>query len=183
MSIAASKRGAGHRALRRLPRVLAIGVVVLFLTLLGYGLTTTAPDDSIDQKLAAKRSAPAPGFSLEVLNRGVLPSRLGTKLGPVLADNRLSLREVRGTPIVLNFWASWCEPCRAEAGELARTAQTYASSVHFLGMAILDGRDAGLAYMAKYKVPYPSVRDARGMVSRRFCERRGASANPPCPPW
>lgn len=89
---------------------------------------------------------------------------------PDVADpNRtVSLSSLRGEPVVLNFWASWCDPCRAEAPELVRTANAYAGRVHFLGMAILDGRDAGLAYMAKYKVPYPSVRDARGTVSKLY---------------
>jgi cytochrome c biogenesis protein CcmG/thiol:disulfide interchange protein DsbE len=78
------------------------------------------------------------------------------------------LLSLRGTPVVLNFWASWCDPCRAEAPELARTARAYGSSVQFLGMAILDGRDAGLAYIRKFGIPYPSVRDARGSVSKLF---------------
>jgi cytochrome c biogenesis protein CcmG, thiol:disulfide interchange protein DsbE len=88
---------------------------------------------------------------------------------PDVADpnRRNSLTDLRGQPVVLNFWASWCEPCKEEAPELARTARAN-SAVRFLGVAILDGRDAALASMAKYKVPYPSVRDARGTVSKQF---------------
>jgi len=96
---------------------------------------------------------PAPAFSLPDVGS---PSR------------SVSLASLRGKPVVLNFWASWCDPCRDEAPEFARTAKQYGSSVRFLGMAILDGRDAALAYMAKYHVPYPSVRDARGEISKNF---------------
>lgn len=89
---------------------------------------------------------------------------------PDVADpsSTVTLASLRGKPVVLNFWASWCDPCRAEAPEFARTAKQYGTSVRFLGMAILDGRDAALAYMAKYHVPYPSVRDARGEVSKNY---------------
>src|SRR2546426_2130100 len=98
--------------LRRLPRLLVIAAAALFLALLAYGLTTTGSDDAIDQRLADGRSAPAPGFSLEVLERGTLPPRLSAKLGAALSDGKLDLSELRGAPFILNFWASWCSPCR-----------------------------------------------------------------------
>ena len=123
--------------------VFVLPVVLLFLVV---GLT-------LFRTTTGQVGRPAASFALPDISN---PSRT------------ISLASLRGKPVVINFWASWCDPCRAEAPEFARTAKSYGSRVHFLGMAILDGRDAGLAYMAKYKVPYPSVRDVRGETSKDY---------------
>jgi cytochrome c biogenesis protein CcmG/thiol:disulfide interchange protein DsbE len=81
---------------------------------------------------------------------------------------RIALGDLKGKPVVINFWASWCEPCKQEAPELARTARKLGPHVTFLGVQILDGRDEGLAYVKKYKIPYRNVRDARGLVAKKF---------------
>ena len=85
-----------------------------------YGLESQGPDDAIDGALTEGRAAAAPAFTLEVLDRGTIPPRLSGPLGGALADGRLSLAELRGTPVVLNLWASWCTPCREEAPRLQK---------------------------------------------------------------
>ena len=83
-------------------------------------------------------------------------------------EQTISLRDLRGKPVVANFWASWCDPCRDEAPELARTARELGRDVTFLGVNILDGRREARAYVARYSLPYASVRDARGTVAKRY---------------
>jgi cytochrome c biogenesis protein CcmG/thiol:disulfide interchange protein DsbE len=155
-------------ALRRFPRILGIAAVALFLALLAYGLTTSAPDDSIDQKLRSRQSAPAPGFSLEVLEPGVLPVRLRKLVSP-LADGRLSLKELRGTPVVLNFWASWCVPCREEAPRLGRGWESWGKrGVLFLGLDMQDIRSDARDFLHEFGVTYPTVRDPGKEVANRY---------------
>lgn len=68
----------------------------------------------------------------------------------------LRLQELRGYPIVLNAWASWCIPCRAEFGLLASASAHYGRRVAFLGADTDDGPAAARAFLAKHPVSYPS---------------------------
>lgn len=80
------------------------------------------------------------------------------------------LGQLRGTPAVVNLWASWCGPCREEAPILAEAAKTFGSRVQFLGVDVLDARGSAQAFVAQYRWPYPSVYDASGAIrdSLRF---------------
>jgi cytochrome c biogenesis protein CcmG, thiol:disulfide interchange protein DsbE len=154
---------------RRLPRLIAVALIALFVALLAYGLSTSAPDDAIDQRLADNRSAAAPGFSLEVLEEGTLPRSLRRKLEPAFRDGELSLEELRGTPIVLNFWASWCDPCRAEAPRLQRGWQRWGrQSVLFLGLDMQDIRSDARDFLREFGITYPTIRDPGKDVARRY---------------
>ena len=78
---------------------------------------------------------------------------------PSLDDGRIALEELRGTPVVLNFWASWCIPCKEEAPYLAAAAKAYGSDVAFLGLDIQDFVQDARRFLDRLDVPYPSVRD------------------------
>ena len=72
-----------------------------------------------------------------------------------LQGDLISLRALRGTPLVVNFWASWCVPCRQEAPVLAAAAQRMAGRAQFVGVDIQDTDSAARAYEAEIKSPYP----------------------------
>lgn len=71
----------------------------------------------------------------------------------------VSLQEFRGHPLVVNFWASWCPPCRKEMPALARVAQQLAGKVDFVGLDTQDERSAGLAFAQSANVHYPLAFD------------------------
>lgn len=79
------------------------------------------------------------------------------------------LAQHRGEVVVINFWASWCAPCRDEAPELqAAYAATKASNVSFLGINVRDERDRAKAFEEVSKVGYPSVFDPPGQYALDF---------------
>lgn len=72
------------------------------------------------------------------------------------------LGQVRGTPLVVNFWASWCDPCEEEMPMLAEAARTHGDRIQFLGVDILDTLEPARAFIARFEVPYPNVFDPTG---------------------
>jgi thiol-disulfide isomerase/thioredoxin len=107
-------------------------------------------------------------------DRDPSPSLSGTTLDGASLDTAA----LRGKVVVLNFWASWCAPCRAEARNLNEVyAQTHASGVEFVGVDIKDLKTAAQAFQRQLKVPYPSLFDDTGVLLLRF--RGQAPQNPP----
>src|SRR3989442_10139501 len=90
--------------LRVVGRVLAAALAAAFVALLVYGLLSKATNDTIDEGLKRKGSAAAPAIDLPVLHRGSLGPALQARVGPALGTRRISLAQLRGTPVVLNFW-------------------------------------------------------------------------------
>jgi cytochrome c biogenesis protein CcmG/thiol:disulfide interchange protein DsbE len=143
----------------RLPVIAVLSLIVGLLALLVYGLTASSPDDSIDSRLAGLRAAEAPALELPVLQQGSL-GPLGDVLRPALADDRLALDELRGVPVVLNFWASWCPPCRSEAPLLERAWRSLrAQGVVMLGLNMQDLTSDAREFLREFRVSYPNVRD------------------------
>jgi cytochrome c biogenesis protein CcmG, thiol:disulfide interchange protein DsbE len=74
------------------------------------------------------------------------------------------LTSLRGTPVVVNVWASWCGPCTKEAPDLADAAKRYAGRVQFVGIDVLDQAVPARAFIEKYGWDYPSVFDPTGAI-------------------
>lgn len=74
----------------------------------------------------------------------------------------ISLDEYRGRVVVLNVWGSWCGPCRAEADDLQRVADTGGDRVSVLGIDVRDSRSAAADFVRNYELSYPSIYDPPG---------------------
>jgi cytochrome c biogenesis protein CcmG, thiol:disulfide interchange protein DsbE len=78
------------------------------------------------------------------------------------------LRELRGHPVVVNLWASWCEPCRYELPFFQRQAVKRGARVAFLGVNSGDSRNAARELSARFPMPYPSIEDPRQALTNRY---------------
>ena len=88
---------------------------------------------------------------------------------------RARLAGLRGHPVVVNQWASWCGPCRYEFPFFSALARRYDGRVAFLGVNSRDSTDAANAFLKEHPVPYPHFSDPDGDVARVF---RGGRAFP-----
>lgn len=86
-----------------------------------------------------------------------------------LEGDTIRLADLRGQPVVLNFWASWCPPCRAEMPEFERVWQTYAErGVVMLGVNTSDQADKARTFLLEAAVSYPHLVDNNGDIARLF---------------
>jgi thiol-disulfide isomerase/thioredoxin len=89
--------------------------------------------------------------------------------GMALSGAKLSLTAYHGRVVVMNFWGSWCTPCRAEAPALAQLARKFApSSVQFLGVDIRDSPASAKAFMRDFGIQYPSLNDPGDQIALDF---------------
>ncbi len=149
---------------RRALRAAGVLAAVAFVALLAYGLTTKATDSTIDDALSRGQAVAAPGFALAKLADG---RDAGPAWRKAAADGKVGLDELRGTPLVVNFWASWCDPCRAEAKVLER-AYKQQDGVLFLGLDAQDAREDARDFIAQFGLTFPHVRDAGNDTQRAW---------------
>jgi cytochrome c biogenesis protein CcmG, thiol:disulfide interchange protein DsbE len=69
------------------------------------------------------------------------------------------LAQLEGTPVLVNFWGSWCPPCREEMPRLVGAHDEFGDRVQFLGVDIIDSREDATTFMAEYGMTFPSVFD------------------------
>ena len=149
-----SRRSPGHRILQ----MGASTLVVALLGLLAWALLTESPGKSLVNKVARGDRPTAPVFS-----RSVVWDNAPTWPDParfLTSDGKLSLRALRGHVVLLNFWASWCVPCRQEAPVLAAEARAWSGKTLFLGLNVQDLRSSARRFATRYGMNYVSVADS-----------------------
>ena len=135
-------------------RFAALGIVVLTVFVVGALLQGIFSSQSKTSNVLVGRTEElAPSFTLANLAN---PS------------NQVSLSAFRGKPLVLNFWASWCVPCRTEMPLLERAYRAEKGKVQFLGVDSNDTPSAGLAFYDHVHVTYPAASDPKGSVATRY---------------
>lgn len=131
-------------------------VIAAIAALLNVGLINRDVNNSIDQAIAKGERVPAPGFTLPVLT---------STAGLPAAGQQLSLSQLRGHPVVLNIWASWCVPCTDEAPILQSIWNRYRSQgVYVLGVDVKDLTGDALSFHKEYGLTFPTVRDGEGNI-------------------
>jgi cytochrome c biogenesis protein CcmG, thiol:disulfide interchange protein DsbE len=140
------------RLLRPFPLVALAGVLAL-LALLAYGVAQNGTSQSIDSQLAAGKRPAAPDVSLPKLDGG--------------GDVKLS--SYRGKVVVLNFWASWCPPCKQEAPILSRWQKRLSGAGGtIVGVDVLDVSSDADRFIADHKLDFPHLRDQDGSRLKKF---------------
>jgi cytochrome c biogenesis protein CcmG/thiol:disulfide interchange protein DsbE len=134
------------------PVAVVLGVVAL-LGVLAYGVTSSGHSETIDDALADGRRVRAPTLTL-----------------PRLASEApASLSDYRGKVVVLNFWASWCAPCREESPLLQRWHERIRSrGGTVIGVNVLDVRSDARAFVEEYGLRYPMLRDGSSDSGEAF---------------
>ena len=128
--------------------LLNVGLLALLLTQLLTPAQHAVPDPLVGH--------PAPDFSLAMLRPGS-------------GKSSLSLSNFKGKPVVLNFWASWCAPCKEEMPLLESTwKQVQGKDVVFLGIDFQDSNSAGINFLQANSITYPIVLDADGSVAFKY---------------
>jgi len=149
--------------------IIAIGAVALVAALVAGIMQAGDGDRATTSALAplslAEVSRPLAGAPppLAALRRRVNELRAGG-----LQELDAQLRVLRGYPVVVNLWASWCDPCVFELPILQRAAATYGTRVAFLGVNTNDNRDDARKLSARFPMAYPSIEDPRQAVAGSF---------------
>jgi cytochrome c biogenesis protein CcmG/thiol:disulfide interchange protein DsbE len=126
-------------------RVLIVGVLLVFVWFLAVGLQ--------HQNVSERRAnGVAPGFEFTTFE-----------------GETINLNDLRGKGVVVNFWASWCDPCRAEAALLEESwRRERDQGIVFIGLDYLDQEHSARAYIDEFQITYPNGQDVQSAAARRY---------------
>jgi len=141
-----------------------LALLVVGLVQLAGGSTQSSPPSTLTLAQMRSRLAGSPP------QLAALHAQAGEILSGGLSAVRARLAALRGTPVVINKWASWCEPCRAEFGVFQRVSVSLGREVAFIGIDSNDSRAGALAFLHDFPVSYPSYFDASGKVGEAITD-------------
>lgn len=131
----------------------AISVVALLVALLGWRVAQQEAGRGLDDALEDGKRPHAPQFSLE----------------PLEGEEMISLAALRGKAVVLNFWASWCGPCKDEAPLLQQAWERYRDDgLVVVGIDAQDFRVDARRFVERYDLTYPIAYDGKGSTIGRY---------------
>jgi cytochrome c biogenesis protein CcmG/thiol:disulfide interchange protein DsbE len=147
-------------------RALPIALVVALVAVLAIGLSQAGSGGSepagprFDLRTAQRslEGSPAPLAALHAQASEILDGGVGAV--------RARLRELRGHPVVVNKWASWCGPCRSEFPIFQRVSTSHGRDVAFLGIDGFDASADAQAFLEEFPVPFPSYADRDEKIAR-----------------
>jgi cytochrome c biogenesis protein CcmG/thiol:disulfide interchange protein DsbE len=144
----------------RFARLALLAVLLLALAVAGCGSETEQSGMTADQVMPDLTGADPRLQELSLHADELLPG------GKPAFEKQL--RELRGLPVVVNKWASWCGPCKAEAPILQETARDFGDRVAFLGVNVDDSVSGAEKFSKRWPMPYPSFVDPDARISQLF---------------
>jgi cytochrome c biogenesis protein CcmG, thiol:disulfide interchange protein DsbE len=134
---------------------LVVAAAAALLALLIFGVAGQGKSSSLDARVNRGERPATPDYNLAL---------------PVLGSARTqSLADLRGKVVILNVFASWCDPCKAEAPVLeAEQRKIAGQNATVLGVTYLDNTDASAAFVRQQHISYPVIRDVKGNFVKSF---------------
>jgi thiol-disulfide isomerase/thioredoxin len=155
------------RAAAPSPRRAAVGALVAAAVVLGAA--------ACDGGATAQDTAVGNGSSFVTGSYGTTVFQLAARpkapdvAGTTLTGSKFKLSTDRGSVVVMNFWGSWCTPCREEAPGLSALARNFAGTgVRFVGVDIRDDPASAEAFMRTFRIGYPSLNDPNDEIALDF---------------
>ena len=130
--------------------VLITALILAFFALMAFGLANRSP--ATGRSGETRVGKPAPQFSM-----------------PLLGGGEFRSQDHRGSPMIINFWASWCPPCRQESPGFERVWQRYREQgIQLVGVDIQDTEEDALAYVNEFGLTFPNGRDTDGKITVEY---------------
>ncbi len=150
-----------------LPSRAAVGALVAAAVVLGAaacGAGATAQDTAVGNGSSFVTGS----YGTTVFQPGARP-KAPAVAGTTLTGSKFKLSSYRGSVVVMNFWGSWCTPCREEAPALGSLARYFAGTdVRFIGVDIRDDPPSAEAFMRTFRIGYPSLNDPNDLIALDF---------------